>query len=112
VIDMLDISHIRPLKGKVLVHNIESGARLTRGGIILPDDNGKESGIRDRWCQVYAVGPDINDVQVGDWVLVKHGRWSRGIDINDSNGKTTIRQIDWPEAVLLVSDTNLAENSH
>jgi co-chaperonin GroES (HSP10) len=99
---------IRPLRGKVLVHNIESGARMTQGGIIIPDDDGKERGIRERWAQVYAVGPDISDVRVGDWVLIKHGRWSRGVDFEQA----TIRQIDWPDAVLLVSDTNLADNRH
>jgi co-chaperonin GroES (HSP10) len=109
---MPDIASIRPLRGKVLVNKIESGARITRGGIIIPDDDGQERGIRERWAQVYAVGPDIQDVRVGDWVLVKHGRWSRGVDISVGDSKTTIRQIDWPDAVLLVSDANLAENSH
>ncbi len=108
----MTVETIRPLKGKVLVHNIESGARMTRGGIIIPDDDGKERGIRERWGQVYAIGPDISDVKVGDWVLIKHGRWSRGVDIGSGDAKTTIRQIDWPDAVLLVSDTNLAENSY
>lgn len=102
---------IRALKGKVLVHKIESGARLTRGGIIIPDDDGKERGIRQRWAEVYAVGPDVTDVKVGDWVLIKHGRWSRGVDVKDVTGTTTIRQIDWPDAVLLVSDTNPAEEA-
>jgi co-chaperonin GroES (HSP10) len=104
-------SNIRPLKGKVLVHQMESGARMTRGGIIIPDDDGKERGIRERWAQVYAVGPDIDDVKVGDWVLVKHGRWTRGIDVGQGDDRTTIRQVEWPDAVLLVSDTNLAEHS-
>ena len=103
---------IRPIKGKVLVHKVENGARMSRGGIIIPDDNGKEQGIRARWGQVYAVGPDIDDVKVGDWVLIKHGRWSRGIDVENNDNKTTIRQIDWPDAVLLVSDSNLAEQIH
>ena len=100
--------NIRPLKGKVLVHRMESGDKMTRGGIIVLDDDGKERGIRERWAQVFAVGPDIEDVKVNDWVLVKHGRWSRGIDVGTGNDKTTIRQVDWPEAVLLVSDQNLA----
>lgn len=103
---------IRPLKNKVLVHRVESGSKLTRHGIIIPDDDGKERGIRERWGQVYAVGSDVTDVKVGDWVLIKHGRWSRGIDVENNGEKTTIRQIDWPEAVLLVSDQNLAENNY
>lgn len=103
---------IRPLRGKVLVHNIESGAKLTRGGIIIPDDDGRERGIRERWAQVYAIGSDVEDVKVGDWVLIKHGRWSRGVTLGQGDGAVVIRQIDWPDAVLLVSDTNLAERSY
>lgn len=106
---MTIIGTIRPLKGKVLVHRVESGSRLTKSGIIIPDDDGKERGIRERWGQVYAVGPNIDDVKVGDWVLIKHGRWTRGIDVENNGTRTTIRQIDWPDAVLLVSDQNLAD---
>ena len=100
----LDISNIRALRGKVIVHNIEQGERRTKNGIIILDDNGKERGIRERWAQIYALGPDIDDLKVGDWVLIKHGRWSRGIDIKCSETITTIRQVDNPEATLLVSD--------
>jgi len=100
----IEINEIRALKGKVLVHNIEQGERRTKNGIILLDDNGKERGIRERWAQVYALGPDVDDLSTGQWVLIKHGRWSRGIDIKDSQIETTIRQVDYPDAILLVSD--------
>jgi len=38
--------------------------------------------------------------------MVAHGRWTRGIDINDgsSDHKRTIRKID-PNDILLVSDS-------
>ena len=77
---------------------------MTTGGIIIPDDNGKERGIRPRWAEVYAVGEDITDLEVGQWVLISHGRWSRGVDFNDGNDKITVRQVDYPEAILLVAD--------
>ena len=35
---------ITPIRDKVLVINIESGSKMTRGGIIVPDDDGKERG--------------------------------------------------------------------
>jgi len=100
----LDINNLRALRGKVIVHNIEQGERRTKNGIIILDDNGKEVGIRQRWAQVWALGPDIEDLKVGDWVLIKHGRWSRGIDIKINEIITTIRQADYPDAILLVSD--------
>jgi co-chaperonin GroES (HSP10) len=99
------IGSITPLRDKVLVHNIESGAKITMGGIIIPDDDGKERGIRARWAQVYAVGSEVQDIQVGQWILISHGRWSRGVDIQHKGSKTTVRQVDYPEAVLLVADS-------
>lgn len=94
---------ITPLKSKVLVHRIEEGQRRTRGGVILLDDNGKEIGIRERWAQIYAVGAEVDDLSVGDWILIKHGRWSRGISLEIADTVTTIRQVDYPDAILLVS---------
>lgn len=101
----IEAKTIAALKGKLLVHNIEQGEKRTKGGIILLDDDGKERGIRERWAQVYAIGSDVDDIAVGQWVLIKHGRWSRGIDISNGDSKTTIRQADYPDAVLLVSET-------
>lgn len=109
--DWQDINSVTPVRGTVLVHNIESGDKMTRGGIIILDDDGKERGIRERWAQVWAVHDDISEVEVGQWILIKHGRWTRGVDVTDHDGasKTTIRKVDWPEAVLLVSDSNPLE---
>ena len=95
---------VRAIKDRVLVTNIESGARLTTGGIIIPDDDGKERGIRPRWAEVYAVGEDVTDISVGQWVLVSHGRWSRGVDIDNQGEKMTIRQVEYPDGILLVAD--------
>lgn len=101
---LIETENLRALKGKVLVHNIEQGEKRTKGGIIVLDDDGKERGIRERWAQVYSVGPDVEDITVGQWVLIKHGRWSRGIDIKVKGETATVRQADYPDAVLLVSD--------
>jgi hypothetical protein len=50
------------------------------------------------------VGPEQQDIQVGQWVLVSHGRWTRGVKIEDTTGEVTIRRID-PNDILLLSDT-------
>lgn len=96
--------NIRPMRNKVLVTNIESGGRITSGGIIIPDDDGKERGIRPRWAEVYAVGSEVKDLRPGQWILISHGRWSRGVDLKDGDERITLRQVDYPEAVMLVSD--------
>ena len=49
---------IKPLRNKVIVRDIEKGQQVTRGGIILPDDDGKDWGIRPRWAKVYKVGSE------------------------------------------------------
>jgi len=71
---------IRPLHDTIILTNLETGERKSAGGIIISDDNGKEHGIRARWAQIYAIGPEQNDVKVGEWVLMQHGRWTRGQD--------------------------------
>lgn len=100
------MSTVKALKDKVLVTNIESGGKLTRNGIIIPDDEGKERGIRPRWAEVYAVGDNVKDITPGQWILISHGRWSRGVDIDTETGKITLRQVDYPEAVMLIADEN------
>jgi hypothetical protein len=97
---------IRALKKDVLVSDMEFDTRITQSGLILPNDNGTSLGIRPRWGRVYAVGKDQQDVQVGQWICVAHGRWTRGLDIEDgeSTTKRTIRKID-PKDILLVSDS-------
>jgi hypothetical protein len=97
---------LRALKKDVIVADMIFDTRITQSGLILPNDNGTGLGIRPRWGQVYAVGPDQQDVRVGQWVCVAHGRWTRGIDIEDGElaHKRTIRKID-PKDILLVSDS-------
>jgi hypothetical protein len=94
---------LKALKNTVLVSDMVFDERISTGGIVLLNDNGKGNGIRPRWGRVYAVGPEQKDVVVGDWVLVAHGRWTRGLDIEDETGELTIRKID-PKDILLVSD--------
>jgi len=36
-------------------------------------------------------------------VCVAHGRWTRGIDIEDENGKQTLRRVD-PKDILIQTD--------
>lgn len=97
------ISTLKVLRDNVLVSEMEFSGRQLSSGIILMNDNGKSEGIRPRWGQVYAVGPDQHDVQVGQWICVAHGRWTRGLEIEDNTGEKTIRKID-PKDILLVSD--------
>lgn len=96
------VSKLRALHDWILVSHMEFAERFTQSGLVLPNDNGTGSGIRPRWGQVYAVGPKQTMVNVGDWVCVAHGRWTRGIDVEDPKGAVTLRRVD-PKDVMLVS---------
>jgi co-chaperonin GroES (HSP10) len=96
--------NLKALNDTILVHNMEKGMLKTSGGIIMPDDNMKERGIRPRWCQVYAIGKGVSDVKVGQWILVQHGRWTHGIEIKDADGQAVYLQKIEPESILLVRD--------
>lgn len=96
-------SQIHPLGDSVIVSDMVFDERITTGGIVLLNDNGKSTGIRPRWGQVYAVGPEQQDVQPGDWILVAHGRWTRGLEVEDETGKKTLRRVD-PNDILLTAD--------
>lgn len=102
---MARVNDFTPIRDKVFVHNLDHGNKLTRGGIIITDDNGKDRGIRDRWAQVWKVGPEVEDLTPGDWVLLKHGRWTPGIKITQADGtETKVWGIDYPEAVIVLAD--------
>jgi len=94
---------LKPLNDAVVVSEMNFEERLSDGGIILVKDNGKSSGIRPRWGKVYAVGPDQKDIKVGTWICVEHGRWTRGLEIEDENGKQTVRRVD-PKDIMMESD--------
>lgn len=99
---------LKPLHDHVIVHEMSfDGTRKLNSGIILPNDNGKGYGIRPRWGKVYAKGPDQTSVDIDQWIMVAHGRWTRGIEIEDENGPSTLRRID-PNDILLVSTSSEA----
>ena len=94
---------LRPLNDSVIVSDMTFDERISTGGIVILNDNGKGTGIRPRWGQVYAVGPDQHDIKIGEWILVAHGRWTRGIEVEDESGKKMLRRVD-PKDIMLQSD--------
>lgn len=99
----LSKNQLQAIQDHIIVTDMVFDERITTGGIVLLNDNGKGYGIRPRWGRVYAVGPRQENIKVGQWVLVEHGRWTRGLDIEDESGKRSIRKID-PKCIMMVSD--------
>lgn len=108
--DSVKVTQLRALKDHVLVCDMQFDSRLSSSGIWIPSQDKKLEGIHPRWARVYAVGSEQQDIQTGKYVLVAHGRWTRGIEIEDSEGPKTIRRID-PKDILLVSDTPVIDET-
>lgn len=100
---------ITPIRDNVLISDMEFDSRTTKNGIFLLNDDGKSEGIRPRWGRVWAIGEEQKEVKVGDWVLVEHGRWTRGIKVELPDGsETVIRRID-NNCVMAVADERPSE---
>jgi co-chaperonin GroES (HSP10) len=108
--DPKKIKSFRALKNYVVVTDMNFKEKISYGGIIIPNSDGKLEGVHARWGKVYAVGPLQQDVRAGQYVLVKHGRWTRGTLIEDQEGEKTIRRIDDAD-ILMVSDEPVQDES-
>ena len=90
----------RAIKNRVLVTDMHFGEQTTASGLIISSDDGKTRGIYPRWAKVYNKGPDNNDpYEVGEWVLIEHGRWTRGFNVETDQGEIEIRMAE-AESIL------------
>lgn len=101
-----DVKHIKikALHDWVIVSHMDFGDIKTSGGIILRSDNGKAHGVKPRWGKVYCIGDEQKDVNIGDWILIEHGRWTRGIKINDGEQELTVHRVD-VKGIMAISDS-------
>jgi hypothetical protein len=103
--------NINTIKGKpkaignrVLVTDMHFGEQTPASGIIVQSDDGKAHGVYSRWGKVYSKGPRNTDpYEVGDWILVEHGRWTRSFNIEADDQELEVRMVE-AEAVLAMSD--------
>ena len=99
---------VEPLGKRVLVEGMHFGETKTKGGLILVDDDGTQEGIHPRWAKVYAIGKRQEDVKVGQWILVSHGRWSRALKVKKDNSSKKVIGIEEINK-LLNGELNLIE---
>jgi co-chaperonin GroES (HSP10) len=99
------MTRIRALPNRVLATKGDFGEHVTKTGIIISSTDGKASGIVPRWFQVLEVGRGIDYVTPGDWILVEHGRWTEGMEVEDDrlDEGDRVWQID-PKGILGISD--------
>jgi co-chaperonin GroES (HSP10) len=96
------IGKLIPIRDHILLTDMEFGERKI-GMFVLPSDDGKSEGVRHRWARVWAVGPEQKDIKVGEWVLLEHGRWTRGITVEENGEDIIVRRAD-NKAILIVTD--------
>ena len=100
---MITKGKLIPIRDHVIVEEMEFGEQISKGGIIIQSDDGKTMGVKPRWGKVYAVGEKNKDVKIGDWVLIEHGRWTRGMNVEDETGKMRVlRRVD-KDAIMITS---------
>lgn len=97
------IQGLTPLKNHVIVTDMNFGSRQLSSGIVLLGDDGKTDGIRPRWAKVYAVGPEQTEIKAGQWVLIEHGRWTRGMEVEINGVEMTLRRAD-PDCIIFATD--------
>lgn len=102
---------LTPVGEHIIVYDMKFDERITRGGIVLLNDDMKNNGIRPRWAKIYKFGPRYNgELKEGQYILISHGRWTRGVNVEDEEGKKTLRRID-PNDILLVSDVPMEDET-
>ena len=104
------IKSIRAISDHIIVTDMNFDQKISHGGIIIPTGDRKLEGIHARWARVYAVGSKQQDVRPGQYVLVSHGRWTRGLEIEDQESEKTIRRVDNKD-ILMVSDDPMQDET-
>ena len=85
---------------RVLVTDMYFGEQKTTSGLIIKDDDGTTRGIYPRWAKVYSKGPRNEDVyDIGDWILIEHGRWTRSFIVDTPDGDVEMRMVE-TESIL------------
>ena len=103
-INTIKAKKVRAVGNRVLVTDMHFGEQKTASGLIISSDDGKERGIYPRWGKVYSKGPENNDeFEIGQWILIEHGRWTRGLNIETEEGEITVRMVE-AESILAYSD--------
>lgn len=79
--------HIECLPDTMYVETFEYGVRKTNWGFEIPTEKMDPNGdfIKARWAKVVWKADNITEVDVGDWILLRHGHWSSSIKMNINN---------------------------
>lgn len=91
---------VEAIHDDIVITDMDFDDTVTSYGLIIPSDDGKNHGIKPRWGKIHAVGPKQKEFKVGQWILVKHGRWTRSVKVDDD---LKIQKVDVDD-ILCVSN--------
>ena len=94
---------VKPVHDHIIVTGMNFDEQVTDSGIIIGSDNGKSEGIKPRWARVYAVGHEQTRIKVGDWILIEHGRWTRGLKVSVNGEEVELRRVE-NKSIMMVTD--------
>ena len=90
-----------------IMQNPPGSYKKSKSGLLIADEDMDPSGIKPRWFEVYSVGEKIDWIKEGQYVYVAHGRWTRGMDIDD----VKLYMLDNKDC-MLVSDEKPEEDGY
>lgn len=84
--------HIECLPDTLYVEKIEYGEKTLKNGFIIPAETMDYLGnfVRPRWAKILYKADNIKNVNVGDYILLSHGRWSSSIKCTIKGCQKTI----------------------
>jgi hypothetical protein len=74
---------LKAFGNRIICRQGDFGKQVTESGIILQDNSQRSDGITARWFQVWEVGPEVDWLEPGEWLLVSHGRWTESFEYHD-----------------------------
>ena len=96
--------NVAAVGNRVIVSDMYFGEQKTTGGLIIKDDDGTTRGIYPRWAKVYSKGPrNKDDYNIGHWILIEHGRWTRAFTVETPEGEVELRMVE-TESVIGYSE--------
>lgn len=101
-------NHIECLPDTLYVEKIEYGEKTLKNGFIIPTEIMDYQGhfVRPRWAKVLYKADNIKNINVGDYILLSHGRWSSSIKCTIKGCQKTIWYISpksYKEGALAVT---------
>lgn len=97
---------IKALGDHIICVNADFGEQITESGLIIQSNIDQSQGITSRWFEVFEVGPKIDWLKPGNWVLVEYGRWTSHFQLEDERlptGRCKAWKVD-PEGCLATAD--------